>query len=134
MKKLFSILALMLAFIGVSQANAQTDRPVTVKVNEQQPIDGGKVKIKFVALVGDSRCPADVRCVWAGSAKLKIELNRRNESKVFEINTNLKPQIVTFAGYEIKVIRLEPRIRSNVRINPNSYTATFSVVKKTNSK
>lgn len=127
MRKLLLFLVLAL-FVGVWQINAQTQQRVTVKVNHQKNI-GKDFSIKFAELVSDSRCPADVRCIWAGNAKLKIKLSRQGKSQIFEINTGMKPQIVNFAGYEIKVVSLEPRIRRNIRINRNAYTATFSITK-----
>lgn len=128
MRVIFSFLVLVTILAGVLQSNAQTAQQVTVKINEQKAVDKN-ISIKFVSLISDSRCPADVECVWAGNAKLKIELNRRGQSKMFEINTGLDPRSIIFSGYEIKITALEPQIRTNVRINPASYTATFSVIK-----
>lgn len=128
MRKIISFLVVIMAFAGVLYSKTQNPRQITVKVNEQKNIDKN-VSVKFVSLVSDSRCPADVDCVWAGNAKLKIELSERGAVKVFEVNTGLNPRSITFAGYELKIVALEPRIRSNVRINPDSYTATFSVTK-----
>ena len=128
MRKILPFLLLILAFIGLAQAKTQTENRVTVKVHEQKAVNK-QLSIKFVEMVGDSRCPADMRCVWAGNAKIKVELSGKGKSQIVELNTGMKPQSVVYGGYEIKVGALEPRIRTNVRINPDSYTATFSVAK-----
>jgi hypothetical protein len=128
MRKILPFLLLMLAFTELAQAKTQTENRVTVKVREQKAVNK-QLSIKFVEMVGDSRCPADMRCVWAGNAKIKVELSGKGKSQIVELNTGIKPQSVVYGGYEIKVIALEPRIRTNVRINPDSYTATFSITK-----
>ena len=128
MRKILPFLLLIVAFIGLAQAKTQTENRVTVKVREQKTVNK-QLSIRFVEMVGDSRCPADMRCVWAGNAKIKVELSGKGKSQIVELNTGMKPQSVVYGGYEIKVVALEPRIRTNVRINPDSYTATFSVTK-----
>lgn len=128
MRKILPFLLLILAFAGFVQAKSQTDDRVKIKVREQKVVNK-QLSIKFVEMVGDSRCPADLRCVWAGNAKIKVELSGRGKPRIFELNTGIKPQSISYGGYEIKVVALEPRIRTNVRINPDSYTATFSVTK-----
>lgn len=128
MRKILPFLLLVAVFIGFAQAKPQADSRVTVKVKEQRAVNK-ELSIKFVEMVSDSRCPADRLCVWAGSAKIKVELSSRGKSQVFELNTGMKPQSVVYGGYEVKILSLEPRLKTNVRINSNAYTATFSVTK-----
>ncbi len=128
------ILALILIFVcgSVLQAKGRTDEQFKLQVNGQKTITKDKLKIKFISVVEDSRCPEDTNCVWAGNAKVQIKISKRGgASKTFELNTNLEPQIITFEGYEIKVIDLTPQPRTNIRINRNGYTATFSISRLT---
>lgn len=37
------------------------------------------IEIRFVEVLEDSRCPKDVNCVWAGEAKVVIELYKYNK-------------------------------------------------------
>ena len=37
------------------------------------------IEIRFVEVLEDSRCPKDVNCVWAGEAKVVIELYEDNK-------------------------------------------------------
>ncbi len=129
-----TILVLILTFIlgSVPQANGQTNQQVSVRINQQKTIAGTNLTVRFVSLVEDSRCPTNVNCVSAGNAKIKIEVGRRNgASRIFELNTNLKPQIISYAGFEIKLINLNPKPATNIRIDRNGYTATFTVRKST---
>jgi len=125
-----TILAVLLTFVLGVFAQAQTNQKVTVQINQQKTIAKNKLTIKFVSLVEDSRCPTDTNCIWAGNAKITIKVsNGKSAAKAFQINTNLKPQTVSFAGYEIKLTDLNPHPATNIRINRNGYTATFVVSK-----
>ncbi|MEP6902484.1 MAG: hypothetical protein ABJA66_12085 [Actinomycetota bacterium] len=129
MRTLFLSLILTLVFGSVMTANAQTAQQVIVRLNKQAKASRSKLTIKFVA-VEDSRCPVGVNCIWAGNAKVTVKLtNSKGVSKTFDLNTNLQPQTVTFEGYEIKLGEVTPHPSSNVRINPNGYTANFTVTK-----
>jgi len=129
MRKIFLGLILTLMFGGVITANAQNTQQITLRLNKQAKASRSKLTIKFVA-VEDSRCPQDVDCIWAGNAKVTVKItNRRGESKIFDLNTNLEAKSVKFDGYEIKLGNVTPYPRSNVRINPNGYTASFTVTR-----
>ncbi len=129
MKNIFLGLILTLMFGGVITANAQTTQQVSLRVNKQKSVMRDRLRIKFVA-VEDSRCPQDVNCVWAGNAKVTVKVtNRRGESKTFDLNTNLDAKSVKFDGYEIKLGDVTPYPRSNIRIDPSGYTASFTVTK-----
>lgn len=129
-----TFLALILAFIFGSfmTAEAQTNQIIKVRVNQQKTHARSKLKIQFVSLVEDSRCPEGVRCVWAGNAKIQVKVtDSTGESKTFEMNTNLGPKGDSLGGYAINLISVEPRPRANIRINRNAYTATFSISRLT---
>ncbi|MCA1622879.1 MAG: hypothetical protein LC768_00870 [Acidobacteria bacterium] len=130
-----TILAFILTLVAASFLQAQTNQKVTVQINQQKTITKNKLTIKFVSLVEDSRCPTDTNCIWAGNAKITIKVsNAKAAAKTFELNTNSKPQSVSYAGYEIKLADLNPKPATNIRINRNGYTATFVVRKLANTK
>lgn len=125
-----TILALLLTLVFGISLQAQTDQKVVVQINQQKTLAKIKLTIKFVALVEDSRCPTDAQCVQAGNAKIQVEVRKAGSAaKTFELNTNSQPQSVSFAGYTIKLIDLNPKPATNIRINHNGYTATFALSK-----
>lgn len=132
MKNLILALILTLAFGSFFHAEAKTEKQIKVQVNNQKTVPGTKMTIKFVSLVEDSRCPEGVNCIQAGNAKIKVTVKMRGgESKTFELNTNLGPKGETFEGYTINLVNVTPAPKNNVRINRNSYTATFTVSRLT---
>lgn len=126
---------LTFVFGGFVQAKPQTNQQLKLTVNQQKTVTKDRLKIKFISVVEDSRCPTDTNCIWAGNAKVQIKVsNSKGASKTFELNMNLEPNIVSFADYEIKIINLTPQPASNIRINRNGYTATFVLRKSGNSR
>ncbi len=129
MRTLFFSLVLTLVFGAGLTVSAQRTQQVTVRVNRQAKISRSNLTIKFIA-VEDSRCPKDANCVWAGNAKVTIRVTgRRGASKTFDLNTNLQEKSARFDGYEITLGTVTPYPASNVRINRNGYTASFTVTK-----
>ena len=125
---LFGLILTLVFGAGVA-ASAQTAQQVTVRVKTQKSVMRDRLRIRFVA-VEDSRCPQDARCVWAGNAKVTIRVsNARGKSQTFDLNTNMEGKSARFGGYEITLGQVTPHPRSNIRINPNGYTASFSVRK-----
>lgn len=126
------ILLLVLSFGSIHSAQARTDRYVKLQVNEQKKVSGTQLTVKFVSVLDDSRCPEDANCIWAGNAKIQIKLKKSKGAwKTFELNSNLTEKTVEFAGYKIKLTDLDPKPRTNIRINRHGYTATLSVEKST---
>src|SRR6267142_1883225 len=67
---------------------AQLDREFKLKVGEQVALKRTHLRIKFVTVENDSRCPKDVTCVWAGNAAVRIQLSVGRRSKTLTLNTS----------------------------------------------
>jgi hypothetical protein len=134
MRKTISILLLTLVF--GTFLHAQPNQKITVQINQQKTLAKNKLTIKFVSLLEDSRCPTDTKCIQAGNARIQIEIKKANgAAKSFELNTDAKkPQSVSFAGYMIKLLDLNPHPATNIRINRLGFTATFAITKMANAK
>jgi hypothetical protein len=129
MRKVFLGLILTLIFGGAMSVSAQSSQQVSLRVHKQKSVMRDRLRIKFVA-VEDSRCPRDVECIWAGNAKVTIKVTNRNgRTETFDLNTNTGSKTARFGGYEIRLGNVSPYPRSNIRINRNGYTASFTVTK-----
>ena len=128
MRILTAVLLVLFGFGSFSAVSAKQPERVSVKINRSVAAKGG-IKIKFVELVEDSRCPTDTNCIWAGNAKIKVRVTKNGRSKDLEMNTGLDPKEVSFAGYSFRLVGLTPEPRSNIRINRNGYVAKIEVEK-----
>ena len=123
MKTYILTAVLLLAFSAVT-ISAQT--PIVLKPGQQRTVSG--LKIKFISVEEDSRCPENARCVWAGNARVKIEVtSKRLGTKVFEMNTFSGPRGNQFDGYAINLENLTPGRKTSDPIRSSAYRATISV-------
>lgn len=129
MKKLIFAMVLTFVFGGAAIVSAQSSQEITARMNRDVKASRSKIKVRLVA-VEDSRCPKDVDCIWAGNAKVTLKLtSSKGKSQTVEINSNLDAKSVKFEGYEITLGDVSPYPASNIRIDPNGYTAKI-VIKK----
>lgn len=125
--------ALLMAFVfgTIQSVEAQTEQQKKIKIYKKQKFSQSQLTVKFVSLIEDSRCPIDVQCVQAGNARIKVEISNGRGKETFEINTTMGPKGASFGGYAINLIELTPIPKSNIKINQNSYKATFTISRLT---
>ena len=108
-------------------------REFKLKVGRQVTVKGTKLRIRFVTVESDSRCPSDVTCVWAGNAAVRLQLGSGRGSKTVTLNTSKSPSFVgetEYQGYKVKLVELSPYPRSDRKIGPRDYAATLLVSKE----
>lgn len=109
-------------------AAAQTEETLTFRVGQQKQAGRGKLSIRFVSVLEDSRCPVRAVCVLAGNAKVRIEVSLRHRAaKTIELNTGIEPQTVKFEGYEFKLLSVTPRPGESGSGKPARPTITIAV-------
>lgn len=119
---IFAIVTALVPFVG-----AQT---ISIGLKKEKTVAQTGLRIKFLEMVEDSRCPTDVNCVWAGNAKIRIQVRDSHGSpKTLELNSTLNPQVVNYGRYEMRLSGLTPRPTSNRKIDKNGYVATIDVRK-----
>lgn len=89
----------------------------------------GGLSVRFAQVVEDSRCPLGVQCIRAGDAKIQLALRTSDARRtvVLAIGDAL-PTAADFAGYEVRLVTLDPPRR---RDDPApAYVATLRVVRQ----
>lgn len=103
-------------------------REFDLGVEQEARVQGTPVTIRFVGVAEDSRCPADVQCVWAGNAAARLVLSSSaGPSTDAALNTTLEPRTVIFSGYRVRVVGVRPAPRSGVSIPAGDYVVTLDV-------
>ena len=86
--------------------------------------------IRFVDVKEDSRCPADVLCVWQGRVSVAVNVIK-GEQDIGDFTLALGESeslaLQTFDGYYIRLLRVEPYPFSSHEIQPSEYIATLLV-------
>jgi hypothetical protein len=94
------------------------DTLVTLRVGDEVPV-GDQRSIRFAAVAEDSRCPADVRCVWAGDARALFLLSRGGS---VELHTGVEPRSATIDGDTVTLRAVHPEPRAGTSIPQASYS------------
>lgn len=133
--------AVLFACGGILDAKPHSDGKLTVvrlnrdfklKAGERVNFKGTSLRIKFVAVETDSRCPSDVNCVWAGNAAVQFQLSNGRSNKTVTLNTGRGGAFVSeveYRGYKVKLVDLRPYPRSDRQIAASDYAATLLVSK-----
>ncbi len=128
MKKATLIILACICF--ALSASAQSNGEITVKFGKTKVYGKGRVSVKFVELIEDSRCPENLNCIWAGVARVKVELVKNGKKGVFELGTNGSAPAI-FQGYTVVIKNLDPypSIRSHSKTADYALTLTLSTAK-----
>jgi hypothetical protein len=132
---LMATLFLLLAACAVAAQTARVGREFKLRAGRTVTLDGGSLRVRFVRVAADSRCPVDVECVWAGNAEVLFEVGGRGwrGKRTLTLNTNASPERPgegTYGRYTLKLVGLAPRPHSKGKIAASQYTATLLVSKE----
>ena len=110
--------AALLLVVFLSTAFAAQAQPVGF--GETAVVDG--LRVRPLALVEDSRCPAQAVCVWAGRVRITVRVTSRARSVTRELEAG-KP-IHVFGG-ELTLVDVTPG-RDASKPRPAAYRFTFT--------
>ena len=82
------------------------------------------IKVRFIAVTEDSRCPRDVTCIWAGEVKVQLEIDDTKATSPVEI---LEGGSAAAGAYRVTLVRVEPQPVSSARIAPQDYRVTLKI-------
>lgn len=82
MKIKFALLLSLITLIGYSQESPAPSPMIVVKVLVGETISIENHTIKFINVIEDSRCPKDATCIWAGRAKILVEISSENKETI----------------------------------------------------
>ena len=139
-KIIFLVLAILVVVMGgiiIATLMNSTDpepqdvslnTPFNLKIGESADIESKRIRVTFLAVTQDSRCPKDVVCVWEGevSVVVKVVLNGLNQGN-FELDSSNMHK-ASFGGiYYVKLIELSPYPETTDPIPLSSYIGNFTI-------
>jgi hypothetical protein len=102
---------------------AAPDSTFGLRVGERAVV-GGTLLVLLVGVTDDSRCPVDVRCVWAGDARVRLRVSESGGTeREVELHTSVEPRWTLVAGHRLSLEALRPEPRSGRTIAPDAYVA-----------
>jgi hypothetical protein len=120
MTRIITTCALFLLLSTAVAAHALRDETVTVRLGRQVALDHGLLKIRFISVVEDSRCPMNARCVWAGRARIKLEIRKgRLKPRTIMLSSDDSAKEAGFYGYSFRLTDLTPH-KGDPDLDPRS--------------
>jgi hypothetical protein len=121
--------ASVLSCDGATAPSVPIDQEFTLAPGERATIADTGVRIRFLRVDGDSRCPADAVCIQGGDALVKIEVQSSSGTEPFDLHTgSMNP--VSYRNLTIALVSLMPYPFSSRTIKPEDYRATLRVTQK----
>lgn len=106
--------------------------PVVIPLYQGHIVGGSRVADQVLiypwAVLEDSRCPANVNCVWAGRIKVALRLQNPETKKELVAGTVLElGQSVKVNGLELTLLEVQPNQISGTKIKDGEYRFIFDV-------
>jgi len=100
----------------------------SLRIGKKISLRDTKLKIRFVSVLEDSRCPKGVQCVWQGNAKAIFELSGiKRKPTIVRLNTGVEPKEVEYSGYTVRLVNITPEPKSGEKTNARRYEATIVI-------
>jgi hypothetical protein len=99
-----------------------------VHAGESMTVRDTALRVKFAAVVTDSRCGKGEACIVAGDAVIRVSMQRGDSpSSALELHTDRRRSAAGFDGYGIELLRLEPVRISGHAIDASAYVVTLRI-------
>jgi hypothetical protein len=133
--KYLLLFGILISSIFLSAQVQEENRIFNTVLHGGEQLKFGDKSIRFKEVISDSRCPKDVTCIWAGEAKVLIEIfekGKRINEKIVVINTSIINEIpLQFSAggriYCITAFRLFPYPSTASKKDTMHYTLEMQV-------
>src|SRR5262245_9593061 len=130
-----SAMVILCLLVGTACDEASPAGP-TVSLNERFTLSPSEVaalrdsdlRVQFVEVSGDSRCPADVVCIQGGDALVRIRVIENGSSSPYDLHTGDSSRAaIAHGSVRIALVELQPFPFSSRPVAPGEYRATLIV-------
>lgn len=111
MKKIALVLCLICATAIFAQDEPVDVPQIGIKIPLGETVSMGDLYINFSEVIEDSRCPKGVECIWAGRAKVKIEVSDSGmtvDHQFLTFGEDAENIIFQIDGYRVRGMTLTP--------------------------
>jgi len=111
-------------------AAAELGQEFTIGVGQSVKVSEEDLVITFNEVTGDSRCPQNVTCIWAGEVKAKVTVDYEGKEYPIEL---VEPGSADKAEYEFSgytlVYHIDPYPIAEEEISSDEYRLTMTITK-----
>ncbi|MCB0522311.1 MAG: hypothetical protein H6577_16725 [Lewinellaceae bacterium] len=129
-KFVFAMFALSLAFAACKKkpqagySLVKMNEPFELKMNQSVKLDAGDVRLTFVGVTEDSRCPEGVNCIQEGQVRVVLDGSADGagmQKMEFAKKPSDKNLSKTLGKYKIQLMQVSPYPKQNKQIKPEDY-------------
>jgi hypothetical protein len=115
---------------GPTGPTVSLDEKFTLAPGEVATVEPSRVRLEFMDVTGDSRCPADALCIQGGDAVVRVRASAGVSATMLELHTGDSSRAAAiFQGLRVALEELQPYPFSSRTISPGDYRATLRVTR-----
>ena len=122
---------IFLVVAGCSSNAISLGQEFSLRIGESASIRGEELKVKFLEVTEDSRCPTGVVCIWEGRVSGLVEITYReaiHSVVLTEPGSTSWPSEITFEEYKI-AYHVEPYPQAGTEIATEEYRLELKINK-----
>ena len=96
-------------------------------VHQTAQMTAENISVTFQEVLEDSRCPVDVTCIWAGLAKVSLQVTVSGHERELSLSTSPPENSAVFENYTFWLILVRPVPRSDRNTDRSAYVVTVRV-------
>lgn len=125
------VIVLLSGCAGQPEINASLGEQFSLVIGQGASISGENLEVRFIEVIGDSRCPQEVTCIWAGEASCLIEITYSGSTfpKVLTQPGLSEPPQSDFQDYVI-AFDLQPYPKAGVKTENKDYRLQLEINRK----
>ena len=123
----FALLGVVFARCAGSPTEIRLDQEFELAPGGTARIAGTNQTVTFESVSQDSRCPANVTCVWAGNAEIRLKVRAADRDSSIALNTTVEPHAAAVGGLRVELKALAPEQRAGSPIPSGAYRARLVV-------
>ena len=101
------------------------DEPFTLAFGDRARVEHRDTRVRFAAVLEDSRCPADVRCIQAGRARVRLEVTQGRRPVSIELATDPDASMRSAGGVTWELQNVAPYPTSGRERRDRDYVLTL---------
>lgn len=113
---------------AAAQVSAAMGEVFQLRPGQVATVQGTDLLVAFRGVESDSRCPADVTCVWAGDAEVSVGVAREGGAWSWHsLHTGVDPRELVLGDHLLRLHQLRPHPRTDLEIEPRDYVVELAV-------
>lgn len=117
----------------INDINTGLNIPFKLNINQTAVIGSENLKITFLNVTEDSRCPSDVQCIWEGQAKVQISILKDDQNiGTFYLTKRAghdELSVLSVKGYSITLEKVDPYPVSTKKTEAQDYVIVLKIKK-----